>query len=449
MTPSILEEKLERLRVRGVADPLRERIRTLVVDGAPAALARLSPPRLARDWGVRPLAVLDAFLAGTREGLFELEWNLRCPACTGATAHAGHLDELKGHVSCPVCAVDGEATFDRSVEIVWHPHGAVRDVSGADPLEVFMAQARPEPVARLVVAPRGLAEVQVRLQAGNYHLLVPGTMMVRGLGVAPADAASAAAEPALFDVHFDGTLLARGDWQRPEGDYRLRVHNDSEAERVFLLTRVADAPFVSGADLAAHQGFRDLFSTELIRTDESFGIRSQAFVFTDLKGSTALYERIGDSQAYALVRDHFRVMLEQVRVHGGSVVKTIGDAVMATFLTGEAGVAFALDTLAAFDAFNETRAHPDDVIVKIGVHKGPCIAVTLNDRIDYFGRTVNMAARIQGKSKGGDVVLSLPVLAERGVRELLETVPWAQEPFSTELKGIEGQQRLVRLVPAE
>jgi len=79
------------------------------------------------------------------------------------------------------------------------------------------------------------------------------------------------------------------------------------------------------------------------------------------------------------------------------------------------------------------------------VHAGPCIAVTLNERLDYFGRTVNTAARIQGLSEGGDVVLSAAVAADPEVASLLGEAAWTRTPFVTSLKGIPGAIDLVRL----
>ena len=114
------------------------------------------------------------------------------------------------------------------------------------------------------------------------------------------------------------------------------------------------------------------------------------FLFTDLKGSTELYERVGDLVAYDLVRAHFRVLHEIVAAESGAVVKTIGDAVMATFPTPDRAMAAALKMREALKNLK------GDLLLKIGIHEGPCLAVSLNDRQDYFGRTVNIAARVQG-----------------------------------------------------
>src|SRR5207237_467131 len=124
-------------------------------------------------------------------------------------------------------------------------------------------------------------------------------------------------------------------------------------------------------------------------------ITSLTFLFTDLKGSTALYERVGDLVAYDLVREHFHVLYDVVRAEAGAVVKTIGDAVMATFSTPDRALAAALRMREEMARINTERRN-EDLLLKIGIHEGPCLAVRLNDTQDYFGRTVNIAARVQG-----------------------------------------------------
>ena len=147
------------------------------------------------------------------------------------------------------------------------------------------------------------------------------------------------------------------------------------------------------------------------------------------------------------MRDHFALLAAVVREHNGSVVKTIGDAVMAAFADPVDAVAAALAVQARLDGFN--RGDGPAITIKLGVHCGPCIAVTLNDRLDYFGSTVNLAARLQSESAGGDIVLSAEVLADPRVRALLRGQTPVEE--SAALKGF-GQRvafyRLISPVPA-
>ena len=146
--------------------------------------------------------------------------------------------------------------------------------------------------------------------------------------------------------------------------------------------------------MLSNQTFRDVYKADNLNIDQRLKITSLTFLFTDLKGSTALYERVGDLVAFDLVRAHFHALLEIIASERGAVVKTIGDAVMATFVSPEHALAAGLRMRAAMTALNAERGK-DDLVVKIGIHEGPCLAVMLNERQDYFGQTVNIASRVQ------------------------------------------------------
>jgi class 3 adenylate cyclase len=104
-------------------------------------------------------------------------------------------------------------------------------------------------------------------------------------------------------------------------------------------------------------------------------------LFTDIKGSTALYDRVGDLKAFTLVRQHFGVLRDVVAANQGALVKTIGDAVMAGFHDPLNAVRAALQMLAEIRRFNDA-AGTELIGLKIGAHVGPCLAVTLNERLD-------------------------------------------------------------------
>jgi class 3 adenylate cyclase len=153
-------------------------------------------------------------------------------------------------------------------------------------------------------------------------------------------------------------------------------------------------PFVTAKRLLSNQTFRDIYHTDTLDVEQRLKITSLTFLFTDLKGSTELYEQVGDLVAFDLVRAHFRLLTDIVGAEAGAVVKTIGDAVMATFPTPNRAVAASLRMREAMRQLNEERKR-DDLLLKIGIHEGPCLAVMLNERQDYFGQTVNIASRVQ------------------------------------------------------
>ena len=172
-------------------------------------------------------------------------------------------------------------------------------------------------------------------------------------------------------------------------------------------------PFLTAKRLLTNQTFRDLYRTDTIDVDQRLKITSLTFLFTDLKGSTELYDRVGDLAAYDLVRAHFRALQEIVAIEAGAVVKTIGDAVMATFPTPDRALAAALRMREAM------RGLAGDLIVKIGIHEGPCLAVMLNERQDYFGQTVNIASRVQGLATDASIFATGQVVSHSNSARLL------------------------------
>src|SRR5207342_1098297 len=178
-------------------------------------------------------------------------------------------------------------------------------------------------------------------------------------------------------------------------------------------------PFLTAKRLLTNQTFRDIYRTDTLDTDQRLKITSLTFLFTDLKGSTQLYERVGDLVAFDLVRQHFHVLHDIVSAEAGAVVKTIGDAVMATFPTPDRALTAALRMRDAMVGINKDRGN-EDLLLKIGIHEGPCLAVNLNDRQDYFGQTVNMAARVQGLAKSRAIFVTQSVVEDKNSIKILE-----------------------------
>ena len=147
----------------------------------------------------------------------------------------------------------------------------------------------------------------------------------------------------------------------------------------------------------------------------------------------------GSVTAFARVMNHFDVLKKAIADEDGALVKTIGDAVMAVFREPEAA-------LRAMLKAQEILGSPPDgsmpLTLKAGMHSGPCIAVTLNDRLDYFGSTVNMAARLEGLSTGNDVVISRAVYDDTEVRELVNgpDSSLSATRFEMDLKGFDQER---------
>jgi class 3 adenylate cyclase len=384
---------------------LVERLVQLVCEGPENEVTRLRPLALARRWSALAEQLIPLCLEATRRGLLSLRWDLLCPRCRGAKVRVASLDELPRGAHCPTCAVDYDREFSKNVEATFHPAPAIRQLHQGE-FCLLGPMSTPHILAHLTVGPTQALEVSIDLPPGPYRVrtLEPGPEFLLEAGAAP-----------LPIVRHDGTALTRSG-EAPA----LTFLNATEKPLTFVLEERAWVKDVLTADrLTALQSFRDLFSDQVLRPGDEVAIERVAILFSDLRGSTALYERLGDAAAYHRVREHFGYLARIVREHDGAVVKTIGDAVMAVFADPTWGVAAAFAMQQQIGELNAGSKAP--LVLKLGLHAGPCIAVNLNDRLDYFGRTVNLAARLQGESRGGDVVLSAEMAEEPEVAAILAT----------------------------
>jgi class 3 adenylate cyclase len=267
------------------------------------------------------------------------------------------------------------------------------------------------------------------LEIGNYRLRALELQVSQSVTVTSDGATDVSVAIDANGIVGDQLILA----QRSQ----LTIRNQTDSEQLLILERMAwSDQATTAAEVTALQTFRDLFSSEALRPGEQISVGTLTVLFTDLRNSTKLYREIGDATAFGRVMSHFDVLKKAISSHDGAIVKTIGDAVMAVFRCPADGVEAMLEV-------QELLASPPDGVMplalKAGLHTGPCIAVTLNDRLDYFGSTVNMAARLEGLSSGLDVILSQTAFEDPKVQDLLLLEGYSADRFEMTLKGFEDE----------
>ena len=404
-----------RERLLALSDKLSERgsdrdVVALLVDhlenADEFAAARIRPYELARLWNKPQRQVLETCLCATRAGMLDLQWNLMCPLCRGGNA-MNSLMEVDPKVHCPGCKIDFNVNFEQSVELTFRPNPAIRKVE----VEMYCIggpQVMPHVAAQQLLAPGETRKLDLQLEYGRYRvrtMSIPGWQQLRA-----AD-------------HERGvrTIRATADgWTSEElpidKQSELQFENATDEEQLFILERTAwSDEAATAAEVTALQVFRDLFATEALRPGEQISVGTLTVLFTDLKNSTRMYREIGDAIAFGHVMNHFDVLKEVIAAHNGALVKTIGDAVMAVFRQPSA----ALQAMLRAQEVLGDRGNKHPLNLKAGLHVGPCIAVTLNERLDYFGSTVNLAARLEGQSSGQDIVISSAVYEDPEVRSFL------------------------------
>ncbi|MGH3135125.1 MAG: DUF5939 domain-containing protein [Gaiellaceae bacterium] len=465
---TLLGERLDALADR-LPEPLAEiaALATLIRCGSDQDVVRINPIRFATEHDLDETAVVEVCLHARKVGLLEMEWQYVCPGCGDVIESFQSLTSATAHYFCQTCTANRDADLSDFVEIAFSVAKDVRKSTYHDPWSLspddyffayrftgngFMSDATPirqhlrERVAvTAFLEPRETRTFEFTAKPGFLYF-------TNGPALTVTDEPAEGTQHIAFEYtgpraeSFEGVIAA--------GSASFEFTNATDHRYALLVVNLGDyvwsmGPFLSAAQVLSNQTFLDLFASETIVAAEGLEVRRLTLLFTDIQGSTAMYERVGDMKAFDLVRLHFGFLRESISCHSGALVKTIGDAVMASFHDPRNAVRAALDMNARIARFN-AEVGDDLIALKMGAHIGACLAVTLNGRLDYFGQAVNLAARVQALSVGNELILTDDLLKAPRVRELLDGLALTAE--SVELKGIQGAVRIHRLrtsTPAE
>jgi class 3 adenylate cyclase len=471
-----LEPRLAALRKgTDLAPDLIDRLGRWVRQSDDGDLYRFNPLDWARKQEIPEETAIDLLLHATKVGILELSWGAICPYCGMLVTTPGGLRALGPNPHCRVCRVDVSGTLDDSIEVVFSLAPGIRALRFHDPQRIdlrrdverlfFSPSLRPTPHLKEAVSelagslratfslPAGATvDLEPELVADTFNILIaPSVHAVCYLSTAPGAPARLAidcldgqfipdtvvAPPGKVTI----TLRNRSDFHIFGGVMQMGPLEEAHETPEGLPPMMEFAPFLSGKRVLTNQTFRDLFRTETIGS-AGLHIKNLAVVFSDLQASTALYERVGDIRALGLVRDHFDLLHDVVARHRGAIVKTIGDAVMAAFGEPERALAAAAGMSRAVGRIN---ADGEGLVLKIGVHQGSCIAIQTNHQIDYFGRAVNIAARVQSVAGGGEIVVTDTVWRHPGVEGLAADFGLRAREDRVQLRGIADDVLVYRL----
>jgi class 3 adenylate cyclase len=431
-------------------------VEQLVADSPDRDLCHINALDFAASHHLKEEDVIAAFLHAARLGIFELSWNVLCPGCAGVLEASPTLKTVaQSEYTCSLCAAGYEPTLDQMVEVTFTVSSRVRRIAGHDPhtLPVWEYYRQffwgsgidlPDDETFQKLVDQIVLDC-VELAPGEKAILSlqlpPAFLIIFDPVIHMAQFVDAQEEPTRerrnISFVMDKEHARTGTMRLAPGPVRLTLENRTTLRTLpsiwiaghdlhTLLGR--RKPFLTAKRLLTNQTFRDIYRTDTLDIKQRLKITSLTFLFTDLKGSTELYERVGDLVAYDLVQAHFLVLHEIVASEAGAVVKTIGDAVMATFPTPERAVAAAL-------RMREAMANKE-LLLKIGIHEGPCLAVMLNERQDYFGQTVNIASRVQNLADARAICATGRVIENHEASMLLKTSGITPTQRSHMLRGL-------------
>jgi class 3 adenylate cyclase len=403
---------------------------------------RINPFVIQSQAGLGLRKVVAILLAGTKAGAFRMHWDLHCPHCNMITDEFSSLRESRGHSHCKMCNSSFLADFHKRVEVTFslHPEIEVVDIP---------ANCAPPPKLKPLVEigiPKGGREMRsIEITEGRYRFFCPITMAKGILEVSgPVSSETQVLEVTqLIDASYD------------------KMHAQLQPGKVDVIFKNPDTPFsglflisddlkeelgledtgirLTGLQAIHYPEFQEFFGTDTLSVKEKMSISKVAILFTDITGSTKMYEELGDIKAYELVREHFDLLIDIIQMQGGVIVKTIGDAVMASFVQSENALQTVFKCIDKFSHFNEPRDFREQIHVKFGIHEGSCILVNLNDRVDFFGTTVNKAARIQGLATKDEFCISEEMFLSHATKDILKINGVTRVRRSQKaLKGLSG-----------
>jgi class 3 adenylate cyclase len=434
-------------------------------------LNRVNTLAFATRHGLDEEEVIAGFLHASRIGIFDMSWNVLCPGCGGVLGANSTLRTVREtEYTCELCAAGYEATLDDAVDVTFTVNPKFRRIAAHEP-----DRLPPEEYFRQIYWGSG-----VDLPDQDYHAVVE-EFILDAMELPPEEkgvisltlpqAYVIVFEPVTHSVQF---IDARGEPTRERrnisiaydrshtasqelvlapGPVRIQIENHLNIRTLPSVCIASDAmhdllgkrrPFLTAKRLLSNHTFRELYRTDLIGADQRLKITSLTFLFTDLRGSTELYERVGDLAAFELVKAHFAVLDDIVAAEAGAVVKTIGDAVMATFSTPDRAVSAAIRMREAMAELNADRGR-EDLLLKIGIHEGPCIAVSLNEKQDYFGQTVNIASRVQQLATSHEIFATEQVLGDARTVDLLSTRGLRPAIRTVALRGIANEVKVFNI----
>ena len=494
LNETLLDDLLAQLEsVRSWSPRVISKLETLIRSGDDYSVFRINPIQFANEKGIAETEAIDLFLHSAKLGLFEMEWHLVCATCGNVVDSFRNMHKLHSTYICNQCAFENTATLDDYIQVTFTISGSARDIVFHHPerlsaddflfkyklargvhswLEGWSHEDLIRTVTKLLdyLEPGEKRQIEFPTEWGIVIITDLTNRVTAGFPVTPE---SAGAEAQTITIQIVDGQFKVIDHEAPAGrlDFGyaalsfhhlgnlypgsvvVEVENGMEHRACMWVAHftgqppkkgITFDPFLSGKRLLTTQTFRNLFRTETVSVDEGIGVKDITFLFTDLKGSTALYDQIGDPKAYFLVRQHFDTLGNAINHYQGATVKTIGDAVMAAFMNPLDAVHAALEMLHDIEAFNHNIS--DQLVLKIGIHTGHSIAVTLNDRLDYFGQTVNIASRVQALADAGEIYVSEEVYSFPGVQEALAHCKIDSEQVA--MKGVSEKIQVYRISAA-
>ena len=435
-----------------IEESVAEKLLDFIYAASDLDLVKIRPFRFGVLLGLDRIKSVVTMLRACQAGLMTLSWSALCPLCRGSNATAGNLSQLAGEIHCDSCNINFKTDLSKGVELIFTPQKTFRDIQvyeycigSPDKTSHFNLQLR--------IKKGELHEVMVPLTEGTFKLR---SVQAKGqLVVEVKENASKNPAPADATFVFSDTDTPDTTVTLQQKNLRLHIENRTNHEITVILERATWLEETCTAAFASSiQEFRSTFSSNLISLDQNINFSSVAFMFTDLKNSAELYQRLGDAKALTTIHKHFELLSDAIKANDGGIVKTLGDSVMAVFTHPEKALAAAVDAQLKMAAASGSHAFGNELFgekiqTRIALHQGPCFLIQMNGIVDFFGNSVNLTARLLSQCDGNDIIISDAMFNDQMVRVTMKKLRITAEQKIRNFKGFVEEFEIYQILPAK
>jgi class 3 adenylate cyclase len=369
-------------------------------------LSRIRPRHLAYSLGTDEAGLIAALLHTARAGLTRLSWDVVCPHCRCVRGMSPHLRDVPRIGSCDYCGISFDTSGLDGIEVSVGLNRGVnrsREFLCGSPGPAGM----PNVLVQKLVQPGDSGDTALAFGEGRFRLRLRGRVDFMILDVREGNEAG--------DVVWTTTDAADARLERAPGSV-LRMQNLDRTPHTFIVEKAeTDNLALRPADLFTMQVFRDLFPGEAPPPDLFVDAGVQTVMFAEIVGATGLCSREGNAGALRMVRAFLRDAHAAAYAYNGAVIRSISDVVLFAFARPRDALTAAMDL-----ASRHQGDGPDHMLgARVSINHGPCLAVNLCGMIDYFGHTVNIAARLGACASAGEIVVAEGVVNDREAGDYL------------------------------
>lgn len=400
-----LQTRLEQLRKRNFDPLVIDTLAQFLEHASDLEVARIRPIALAERFKLNPDQVTGACLEGTRLGVFSLLWDIMCPSCRIPADIQETLSAIKDHGFCEACNLNFGIDLAESVELIFRVHPEIREVTTATYCIGGPAWSR-HVVAQVRLAAGERFACDLNLSEGAYIVRGPQLPFIISFRVGH-DEGMRRIELSLARPPSDSRI------QLPVGSQVIHLCNDSSSDQQVRIERIADQHnALSAAKASTIALFRELFPGEVLSSDQIVSVAHITVMRVKIHGSQLLYESLGDGPAFSQIRALLDLVLRIVKANRGAVVKTVGEGVLASFSDPKSAVLSAIELI-------QSKSN-DDLQVSVAIHSGAAMVATVDERIDYFGKTLKALDQLSEAASSQSIALTSSITELAEVRRLFE-----------------------------